>query len=115
MSAVLPDDLLLGVSEVARALRVSKRTVQRMVKRGTLPEPIRLSSQTARWRASAIRALLEHPAPVVSADATPDPLEQAPLPVEPIPVLQGSEAKILAMIERLGRGESLSHPGDGPD
>jgi excisionase family DNA binding protein len=63
-SRVLPDDQLLNVAEVARALRVSKRTVQRWVKSGTVPAPIRLGGQSPYWLASAIRALLVHPTPV---------------------------------------------------
>ncbi|HEX5270541.1 MAG TPA: hypothetical protein VFW33_08655 [Gemmataceae bacterium] len=36
------------------------------------------------------------------------------LPAEPTSAPAGSEAKILVMIERAGRRESLFHPADGP-
>jgi predicted DNA-binding transcriptional regulator AlpA len=50
---------LLTIKEVARVLLVSKRTIHRWLKRGTMPPPIRLSAQTIRWRAGDIYHLLE--------------------------------------------------------
>jgi excisionase family DNA binding protein len=54
-----PPDPLLTALEVASRLRCSKRTVQRWVKRGLLPEPIRLSAQKRLWRESDIRKFLD--------------------------------------------------------
>jgi excisionase family DNA binding protein len=51
-------DPLLTTLEVAARLRCSKRTVQRWVKRGLLPAPIRLSTQKRLWRESDIRKVL---------------------------------------------------------
>jgi predicted DNA-binding transcriptional regulator AlpA len=53
-----PPDPLLTALEVASRLRCSKRTVQRWVKRGLLPEPIHLSPQKRLWRESVIRKFL---------------------------------------------------------
>lgn len=52
-------DPLLRPDEVARMLRCSRRTLQRWVKRGVLPQPIHLSVQKRLWRQSTIRALVE--------------------------------------------------------
>jgi excisionase family DNA binding protein len=49
----------LTALEVAARLRCSKRTVQRWVKRGRLPQPLRLSRQKRFWRESDIRKFLE--------------------------------------------------------
>jgi excisionase family DNA binding protein len=53
-----PPDPLLTALEVAARLRCSKRTVQRWVKRGLLPQPLRLSPQKRLWRESDIRRFL---------------------------------------------------------
>ncbi len=53
-----PPDPLLTTLEVAARLRCSKRTVQRWVKRGLLPMPLRLSPQKRLWRESDIQRFL---------------------------------------------------------
>ncbi len=50
---------LLTIREVAKALRVSVRTVQRWRKRGLLPSPVRLSEQKVFWRESDLQQLLD--------------------------------------------------------
>lgn len=47
---------LLTKKDVARYLRVSVRTVERMVNRGELREPIRYSLRTLRWRLEDLQA-----------------------------------------------------------
>jgi len=45
--------------EVAELLRVTLPTVDRMVRQGFLPEPIRLGGQVVRFRGPAIQAKLD--------------------------------------------------------
>lgn len=47
---------LLKVSDVARALAVSTRTVWRLVSAGELPPPQRIGKRLRRWRAADIEA-----------------------------------------------------------
>jgi excisionase family DNA binding protein len=56
MSAREPD--LLSALQVAERLSISVRTVQRMVKRGELPPPIRYNRKLIRWPTSEIEAYL---------------------------------------------------------
>ncbi len=51
-------DPLLTALEVAARLRCSKRTLERWLKSGLLPRPIRLSPQKRFWRESDIRKFL---------------------------------------------------------
>ena len=51
-------DRLLRVSEVARKLSVSGRTVWRMTDRGELPRPVRIGTRMVRWRESEIEAYI---------------------------------------------------------
>lgn len=62
----LLDDALLTVHDLARTLKVCKRTVWRWLALGRLPQPIRYSRTCVRWTASAIRAYLDslQPGPV---------------------------------------------------
>ena len=53
-----PNYNLLNIDEVAKLLRVSKRTIQRWVRRKIIPQPIRLSPQKVVWRESTILELL---------------------------------------------------------
>ena len=48
------DARLLNVSEVARILSVSTRTVWRLVSAGELPPPQRIGKRLRRWRAADI-------------------------------------------------------------
>lgn len=41
---------LLSVSEMAKLLRVSPRTVWRLSTMGTIPKPVRLTTKLVRWR-----------------------------------------------------------------
>lgn len=45
----LPDADLLTPIEVARLLKISRRTLQSMVQRGAFPPPHRLTLKTVRW------------------------------------------------------------------
>jgi predicted DNA-binding transcriptional regulator AlpA len=49
---------LLTVFDLERLLRVDKRTVARLVKRGQLPAPLKLGGSN-RWRARDIEGALE--------------------------------------------------------
>jgi excisionase family DNA binding protein len=53
------EDRLLRVSDVAKALAVSVRTVWRLSHSGALPEPLRVG-RSARWRASDIQEAIDH-------------------------------------------------------
>lgn len=50
---------LLSIKEVAKLLKLDKRTVERMVKAGECPAPIRISPGRTRWRQSDIDAWLQ--------------------------------------------------------
>ena len=47
-------ETMLTREDVAALLKVSRRTVSRMVKRGTLPQPIRFNRKTIRWNLADI-------------------------------------------------------------
>ena len=50
---------LLTLKEVARDLRVTPRTVQRMVAAGEFPPPVHISPGRSRWRRSDVDAWLD--------------------------------------------------------
>ena len=50
---------LLTVKEVAKRLRVGVRTVWRWVAIGKLPEPMRFTSSTVRWKPEDIQTFLD--------------------------------------------------------
>lgn len=52
-------DEMLSSAELARRLRVSRRTIFRLLASGRLPEPTRLSARTLRWRWQAVRDFLD--------------------------------------------------------
>jgi len=56
-ASLLPS-VLIDAAELARILSVSKPTIWRMRQSGRLPEPLRLTSQTLRWRRSDIETWL---------------------------------------------------------
>ena len=72
-----PADPLLTLPEVADLLRCSSRTVQRWVKRGLLPRPLRLSAQKRLWKASVIRQFLDTKGDQTHAETTPAPTVHA--------------------------------------
>ena len=49
--------IFMTASEVARALRIGRRTLDDLVAAGACPPPIRLSRKTVRWPRAAIEAL----------------------------------------------------------
>ena len=53
------ESLLIDRRELAAMLSVSPATVDRMSDKGRLPEPIRLSSQTLRWRRAEVLAWID--------------------------------------------------------
>jgi predicted DNA-binding transcriptional regulator AlpA len=53
-----PLEPLLTVPDLERLLRVGRRTIERLCKRGRLPRPLKLGGQN-RWRAEAISAALD--------------------------------------------------------
>ena len=52
------DDDLLTKKQLARALNVSERTIERWLQAGTAPPTIRLPSGGLRWRWGTVRAWL---------------------------------------------------------
>lgn len=52
-------DPLLTVEDLAKLLKVSKRTVWRWVSLGRLPQPVRCSPSCVRWQAAAVRQHIE--------------------------------------------------------
>ena len=53
-----PPPALLTVEEVGRELRVSKRTVWKLVKAGSFPEPLKVAGLT-RWRRSDVALYID--------------------------------------------------------
>jgi predicted DNA-binding transcriptional regulator AlpA len=53
-----PLEPLLTVEDLERLLRVDRRTVRRLWKRGQLPQPLKLGGSN-RWKAEDIAAALE--------------------------------------------------------
>jgi predicted DNA-binding transcriptional regulator AlpA len=49
--------IFMTASEVARAIRIGRRTVDDLVAAGVIPQPIRLSRKTVRWLRSAVEAI----------------------------------------------------------
>jgi excisionase family DNA binding protein len=49
-------NMLIGVDELVAMLKVSKRTVYRLVATGRLPAPLRVGSRTVRWSRAAVTA-----------------------------------------------------------
>jgi predicted DNA-binding transcriptional regulator AlpA len=65
-----PDDLpeLLTVSDIAKLLQSSKRTVHRYRSKGTICKPIFLGNRTPRWRKSDILDWISNGCPPDSDD-----------------------------------------------
>jgi predicted DNA-binding transcriptional regulator AlpA len=53
-----PLEPLLTVTDLERILRVDKRTIARLCKRGQLPRPLKIGGSN-RWKAEALTAALE--------------------------------------------------------
>jgi predicted DNA-binding transcriptional regulator AlpA len=53
-----PLEPLLTVADLERLLRVGRRTVERLCKRGRLPRPLKLGGQN-RWRPGDVAAALD--------------------------------------------------------
>lgn len=49
---------LVSVAELARRLGVSPRSIWRWTSAGKLPQPLRLSKRTVRWRWADVEAFL---------------------------------------------------------
>ena len=47
----------MTATEVAKSLRVARRTLNDLVASGAVPQPIRLSQKTVRWPRAAIEAI----------------------------------------------------------
>ena len=56
-----PGEALVPAREVARRLSVAVRTLYRMVRRGDVPQPIRLNRKLVRWRTRRHRSLPARP------------------------------------------------------
>jgi prophage regulatory protein len=65
MPHVVEENLgLLTVGDVARRLRISRRTVWRWSAAGRLPAPLRLGPQCTRWRAAEIQRYVDALRPI---------------------------------------------------
>ena len=49
--------LFMTASEVARSLRIGRRTLDDLVAAGAVPPPIRLSRKTLRWTRASVEAI----------------------------------------------------------
>lgn len=65
----LPVEPLLNKREVAQALGLSTRTLERLVSLRQFPPPLKLGPTTVRWRAQAVRAYLERQEQAAAAAA----------------------------------------------
>jgi predicted DNA-binding transcriptional regulator AlpA len=54
-----PDSVLVNLADMGKMLGVHQSTIMRWVETGNLPEPLRFSSQSIRWRRADIEALVE--------------------------------------------------------
>jgi predicted DNA-binding transcriptional regulator AlpA len=61
----------LSCASLARELDVCERTVQKMVRRGVLPPPVKLSPGCVRWNWLAVQAALESLAAIGSSVEDP--------------------------------------------
>jgi predicted DNA-binding transcriptional regulator AlpA len=52
------DSVLVNLADVSKILGVHQSTIMRWVETGKVPEPLRFSSQTIRWRRKDIEAIL---------------------------------------------------------
>ena len=50
----MTENTYVSVTQLARRYSVDRSTIWRWVQRGTLPQPVRLSEQTTRWRLDEI-------------------------------------------------------------
>ena len=48
------ENTYVSVTQLARRYSVDRSTIWRWVQRGTLPQPVRLSEQTTRWKLDEI-------------------------------------------------------------
>ncbi len=53
-----PPPALLTVEEVARELRVSKRTIWKLTRAGSFPQPVRIAGLT-RWKRADVRLYID--------------------------------------------------------
>ena len=55
----LPNDALLTIKDVCKLFACSELTIRRNVKNGKLPEPIKPTIGTIRWRVGDIKRILK--------------------------------------------------------
>ena len=55
--AALSTSIFMTATEVARSLRIGRRTLDDLVASGAIPPPIRLSRKTLRWTRSSVEAI----------------------------------------------------------
>ena len=48
----------MTATEVANFLKVTRVTIYRMIRRGQLPQPVRLSTRCSRWKRSSVEAAM---------------------------------------------------------
>jgi excisionase family DNA binding protein len=48
----------MTATEVANYLKVTRVTIYRMIGRGQLPQPVRLSTRCSRWKRSSVEAAM---------------------------------------------------------
>lgn len=49
----------ISTRDLCRRFQVGKRTIFRWIAEGRLPEPVRLTARTLRWRESDVQAFIE--------------------------------------------------------
>lgn len=55
--AIPAPTLFMTPSDVCRALKVGRRTLDDLVARGVVPQPVRFTRKTVRWSRSVIESL----------------------------------------------------------
>jgi prophage regulatory protein len=68
----------VGFSEVQEALGVSRRTVERMVRAGTFPQPVQLSSNRVGWQVETVRGWMSERQRGLTAKAVARPEDLSP-------------------------------------
>ncbi len=108
----------VGRREVAEALGVSTKTVDRMVADGKFPRAVRLSPNRVGWAVETVRGHLQSRIEGVTRLAVSDPDKLAPEDIEP--TMRELGARLVA--ERIGEAVSpdqiqlvFDHPAPGSD
>lgn len=69
---------LVGYAEVAAEFGVSRRTIERMVRKGKFPAPLQITDNTVRWELATVNAWFEERKQGLAARAVENPDQLAP-------------------------------------